>query len=523
MSQAVELDYFGNLVGEKAREDIRRTKDYAIDSSLSAIIISNLESKITYSNNAASMLWNDAIQDKNISNLFSDMVIIKDMIHKTISEGSWMGELSISAEYIKDGEPTTLQVLSDLVTDEAGKSIAIMFSCNDVSQRKKSEAELFEAQRQLIKEQTYIKNIIYSLSDMLLITDLGGTILDIGGTTATTLGRESELCGKKINQVLGINSDDFINFAHKAKIRNILDYEHIFKTKNKGVIEANISCTTISDINKKPEQLVFLIRDQTDSRLVNELRTTQSQLVESAKLASLGELSAGLAHELNNPLFFIDGFAENLRESINRLILGESVDLKEVGEDLSEILIGVEKMKKIINHFRSFSRQDPQNFLEIDIRDVINRSFLLTQEQIRLQKIGLVKQIDNPVPSIAADANRLEQVIINLLNNARDSLADQSDPKKIEVTTDINNSHVTLTISDNGMGIKKDDLERIFNPFFTTKPVGKGTGLGLSISHQIIKEHGGTIICNSELGVGTTFKITLPTWEQHCKKEKGNL
>ncbi len=239
-----------------------------------------------------------------------------------------------------------------------------------------------------------------------------------------------------------------------------------------------------------------------------ELKDTQSQLIQSTKLASIGELATGIAHELNQPLTYIRNSAQTVMMSGV-----EELDLEEVQETLELVELGTERMMLIINHLRSFARQTDTEFQSVDVHEIIENSLILLNEQLKLRNIQLEKKYSPSVPRIEGNPHQLEQVFINMLSNARDAL----DGKKeacITIQTDNGQQDndaqaVVVSFIDNGCGIDPNHLEKIFDPFFSTKEEGKGTGLGLSISYGIIQEHRGTINVFSG-DQGTTFEIVLP-------------
>jgi C4-dicarboxylate-specific signal transduction histidine kinase len=240
-------------------------------------------------------------------------------------------------------------------------------------------------------------------------------------------------------------------------------------------------------------------------RREQELRDKQEQLVQAGKLATLGELTTGVAHELNNPL------------NNTGLFVGNALDLIELGvtdkgqivRELRQALQQVWKATQIISHLRTFGRAAPVSRERIFLRQVIERALSLMQEQLRLREIEVTLDLGPEEPVVVGNAIQLEQVFINLLTNARDAVAD-SPRKAIRISASVGSAAVEIAFVDTGHGIPSGLEGRIFDPFFTTKEVGKGTGLGLSITYGIVKEHGGTISVVSRPGEGATFLIQLP-------------
>src|SRR6266478_1395195 len=236
-----------------------------------------------------------------------------------------------------------------------------------------------------------------------------------------------------------------------------------------------------------------------------ELRDKQEQLVQAGKLATLGELTTGVAHELNNPL------------NNTGLFVGNAIDLIELGFtdkgkivcELRQAMQQVRKANEIISHLRTFGRVASVSHEPVSLRQVIEGALSLMQEQLRLREIGVTVDLGAEEPVVVGNAIQLEQVFINLLTNARDAVA-ESPRKAIRISGSLGPEGVEVAFTDTGEGISPGVERRIFDPFFTTKEVGKGTGLGLSITYGIIKEHGGTISVVSPPGQGATFLIHLP-------------
>jgi C4-dicarboxylate-specific signal transduction histidine kinase len=248
-------------------------------------------------------------------------------------------------------------------------------------------------------------------------------------------------------------------------------------------------------------------------RREQELRDKQEQLVQAGKLATLGELTTGVAHELNNPLNNIGLFLGN---AIDHMELGVA-DKKRIQQELHSAMQQVRKATEIISHLRTFGRAATVSREPVSIKEVLQRALSLMHEQFRLREIEV--EMICPADSIVmGNSIQLEQVFINILTNARDAVMN-SQRKLIQITSSVGTDTVTLAFRDTGPGIPEGLEKRIFDPFFTTKEVGAGTGLGLSITYGIIKEHQGTISVVNRLGQGATFLIQLPLASKDLPKE----
>jgi len=249
------------------------------------------------------------------------------------------------------------------------------------------------------------------------------------------------------------------------------------------------------------------LRDTTAEiqRREQELRDKQEQLVQAGKLATLGELTTGVAHELNNPLNNIGLFVGN---AVDLVDLGVA-DRERIVRELKNAMQQVRKATEIISHLRTFGRVASVSREPVSIDQVIERALSLMQEQLRGRDIEIDLDLSPAAPVVVGNAIQLEQVFINLLTNARDAMAD-SPRKMVRISTRVVHDVVDLVFSDTGSGIPEGLEQRIFDPFFTTKEVGQGTGLGLSITYGIIKDHGGAIAVANRPQGGAVFQIRLP-------------
>ena len=235
---------------------------------------------------------------------------------------------------------------------------------------------------------------------------------------------------------------------------------------------------------------------------------TRDQLEHAAKMASVGELAAGIAHEINNPLAIINEEAGLMKDLMNPEF-EETENLEELTVHLETIQQSVFRCRDITRKLLGFVRRSAADLKPQNIHRVIDRVVdgLLGQE-LMVSNVAIIKNYDLAIPQVTTDENQLQQVLLNIINNSVDALDGQ--PGRITITTSHRRKKVSLAIADTGKGIYPKLIEKIFLPFFTTKEVGKGTGLGLSVSYGIIKGLGGTIEVESTPGAGSTFTIVLP-------------
>jgi two-component system NtrC family sensor kinase len=235
--------------------------------------------------------------------------------------------------------------------------------------------------------------------------------------------------------------------------------------------------------------------DVTDSAML------RAKLVHAEKMAAVGQLVSGVAHEVNNPLTAILGFTD---------LLMENPEIPESARhDLRVILQEAQRTKQIVQNLLSFARQMPPQRTLLQLNPILQRTVHLRSYDFTSHGIQVIEHLDESLPPIIGDSHQLQQVFLNILNNAYDAVRETSRPARIEVKSAHAGSFVEISFSDNGLGIA--DPEKIFDPFFTTKDVGKGTGLGLSICYGIVREHGGEIISHNNLNSeGATFIVRLP-------------
>ncbi|HXC35653.1 MAG TPA: ATP-binding protein [Candidatus Acidoferrales bacterium] len=236
-------------------------------------------------------------------------------------------------------------------------------------------------------------------------------------------------------------------------------------------------------------------------KTVETLKSTQEQLIQSEKLSAVGEFVAGVAHELNNPLAAVTGFAELLRESNIHTEYRRQLDL---------VFKAAQRCQKIVQSLLSFARRHPVERKPVSANELVEAVLEIVAYPLRTSNVEVTTNLDPNLPMVMADGHQIQQVLLNIVNNARQALEAHQRGGKITISTTVIGSNVRCTIQDNGPGIAPENLRRIFDPFFTTKEVGKGTGLGLSLCYGIIKEHGGDIRVESSPGKGATFYIELP-------------
>ena len=278
------------------------------------------------------------------------------------------------------------------------------------------------------------------------------------------------------------------------------------------LLSALADYASIAIVNARLYTEVKSFSEELEQKVVErtkELQEAQEQLIQSEKLASIGQLAAGVAHELNNPISVMLGFSQAI--------------LRKLPEDdpLRKPLATIEReglrCKGIIQNLLDFARRSKPSLQPTNVNEVLEAACALIEHQISLDNVVVTKGYDPHLPQVLADANQLQQVFVNIIINARDAMPRGG---TLRLITRSLGDEVHIIFSDTGIGIPPENIKRIFDPFFTTKEVGQGTGLGLSVSYGIVEQHGGTIEVKSEVGVGTTFIVKLPVMQGKAVEEQ---
>jgi len=370
--------------------------------------------------------------------------------------------------------------------------------------------------RDIERAKAYNENILENFLDSLIVTDMDGTMGMVNRIVLDLLGyREEELLGKPINLI----SEKQVLLDMVLREGKVHNQEVVFKKKDGSPVPMLFSGSVMK--NKEGEltgivnvakSIAELREKEGDLKTTYErLKTTQAQLVQSAKMASVGVLAGGVAHEINNPL---TGVLNNVQ--LIRMMAGQKKDFNI--DDFKELLAAIEssalRCKNITQALLNFSHASKGLFKPIYLNEIIDKVSILLEHEFKLQNVSISKELQPDLPQIQGDSQLLQQAIFDIVNNAQWAIQNKPGEKTgtviLKTEYDPEKKIVSLSISDNGVGIPKENLDKIFEPFFTTKQVGEGTGLGLSIVYNIIEAHRGSIEAVSETGKGATFRISLP-------------
>ena len=382
------------------------------------------------------------------------------------------------------------QVVTTPLKDGEGNIMGVIEVLLDISDTKRARDAEREQRGFYLTEKSKLATILQSLSEGLIVTDKRGTIISFNNAAESITGYPEA-------EVLGLDRErffDMLSLDERAVKRQerLVNRECSARSRDNRRLTLSLSSVPLQDGSGNYSGQVYSFRD------ISEEKQRQENHYRTEKLAALGELSAGIAHELNTPLGSILGYA--------RLLMRERALPPEDRERLEIIAEQAIRGSAIIKRLLNFARQSTPEFADTDINAVIADSLKVLGEEIGKRRISVTTEL-GAVPLLRADKRQIEQVIINVVLNALQAVAAGG---QVLIRTSSKDHAVVIGVHDTGPGIPRDVRTRIFDPFFTTKPFGEGTGLGLSVCAGIVSAHGGAIQVESEEGSGASFLITLP-------------
>lgn len=392
--------------------------------------------------------------------------------------------------------------------------------------RKKSLQTLLE---EAVAEATVTKvtadTIIETMADTLVIVNPEGNIERVNQATLNLLGyKQHELIGKPVNKIIAGTeagaADKMFRGAWMERLmkEGFIGVELPYLTKDKKEIPMGFSATAMKDEKGELICIVCVAKDLSERRdlakikelfntmtkAYHELKSAQARLIQSEKMAAIGSISAGIAHELNNPLMGAVVLLEVLQSEADKN--------SKIYTTLETVIPELKRCTEIVTNLLTIAQPDArveEKFSQADIPKLIDKTLNLVASQFMKMKINIIKDYSPNLPRIWCRPKQIQQVILNLLTNARDSM-ERTEVKELAIKVWLDNDMARIEFIDTGCGIPKEDLPKLFHPFFTTKGPGKGTGLGLSVSQSIIESHGGQIEIKSKEGKGTKATILLP-------------
>jgi len=375
-------------------------------------------------------------------------------------------------------------------------------SCNDVIQT------LEESKKENEEQKNYLTHLINSIEDKIIVIDRQYRI--VMANNAAIAGRDILM-----EEVIGMPCYRFSHFGAGEKCPDnlcpaaetivtgkLVKAVHSHDDGHGGTRHMEIHSSPFLGEDGEVTQIIEVMRDITAREYL------EAQLAYTEKLSTVGRIAAGMAHEINNPIAAIAACAEGLQRRTKNLDPEIAESIQDLPQYLETIKQSAYRCKSITQKMLTLSRQVEPTFRLINPNDVIKDTIALVEYEAKSEQKKIELDLAADLPYIRADGSQLGQVFLNLVQNALDAI-DTSE--EIKITTRKNSHSVEIIFDDEGCGIARENLQNIFEPFFTTKPPGKGTGLGLSISEGIIRGHGGTLEVSSELGIGTTFRVVLPT------------
>jgi PAS domain S-box-containing protein len=390
----------------------------------------------------------------------------------------------------KNGSPIFVLINAFGMYDNLGQLLQVRGLMLDVT-------GLHTFQSELQRERDFSGKILDHTQSFIVVADTAGLISYANRRWYEAGFEQRELLGRPL---LELAAPGYVRALSDALQTTLLggqvDNIELQVIRGNGHIgQFSVNLSPMRDEQGNINSIVVVMTDITDSAQLRD------KLVHAEKMAAVGQLVSGVAHEVNNPLTAILGFAD---------LLLENPDMPEnARKDLRVILQEAQRTKTIVQNLLSFARQMPPQRNAIQINLILRRTIQLRSYDFSSHGIDVVEHLDEGLPDVVGDAQQLQQVFLNILNNAYDAVHEVGRPARLEIMTTKAGNAVEVSFRDNGAGIENPD--RVFDPFFTTKEIGKGTGLGLSICYGIVKEHGGEILChNNSDGLGATFIVRFP-------------
>jgi PAS domain S-box-containing protein len=412
--------------------------------------------------------------------------------HDLFAQMERQGALRNREEVLKRKKGGVVHVLINAfaVRDAQGKVTQYRGLMLDISGLKAYQSELQ-------RERDFSGKILNNTQSLILVADTAG-LISYANRRWQVMGYEQHaILGRPLDSLVAASKRNSLQQAYSAVLSgNQIDNLELQILRADGRVgQFSVNLSPMRDEQSQVSSIVVVMSDVTDAA------SLQSKLMHAEKMAAVGQLVSGVAHEVNNPLTAILGFADLLMENKE---LPESAR-----KDLRVILQEAQRTKQIVQNLLSFARQMPPQRKPIQLNAILKRTIQLRSYDLQSRGVAVTERLQEGLPFVIGDAHQLQQVFLNILNNAYDAVRECAQGARIDVSTGGKDDFVEVSFRDNGHGISEPD--RIFDPFFTTKQVGEGTGLGLSICYGIVQEHGGEILCsNNSDGEGATFTVRLP-------------
>ncbi len=408
------------------------------------------------------------------------------------------GEITTPYEFrVLDRDGAVRWAMESVTSIHYNGKPAVLGSFMDITENKLAEEAVRQSEEKL-------GTIIKSIPQGIMVTGLEGTISQVNASTLTLFGLTSE------EEIIGKNALDFALVSERERIleditkareeNRQISFEYSALRKDGTTFSAMMSIAMIHDTEGVDAGIIGVVED------VSERQKMQEQLIVTDRLASVGELAAGIAHELNNPLTGVVGFSD--------LIMSRSDVPEDIRDDLEIINREALRASQVARHLLTFARKHPDEKNPVNVNDIIRVVMELRAYEQKVNNITALINLRENLPEVMANDFQLQQVFLNIIINAEFFMSEEYQRGILSITTEQVGDKVRIIFEDDGPGIPPENLSNIFNPFYTTKEIGKGTGLGLSICHGIITEHEGTLYAESEPGKGARFIIELPAYHE---------
>ena len=475
------------------REAERRYREL-LDNIQEGIFFSTPEGRFVEVNDALVRMFGYTSREELLQiDIRTDLYPVAEQRHRFMQEIEKHGMLRNFEEALRRRDGTIVHTLQNAfaVRDAKGAVIQYRGVMLDIS-----EVKAFQAQLQ--RERDFNTKILNNTQSMILVADTAG-LVSYANRRCFEHGnfREGELLGHQLIEFVAEPRREAMAAAFEAVLggQQVDNLELPMVRSDGKLSQFSINLSPMRDERGDVNSIVAVMTDITDAAML------QGKLMHAEKMAAVGQLVSGVAHEVNNPLTAILGFAD---------LLLEQKDLPESAhKNLRVIVQEAQRTKTIVQNLLSFARQMPAERRSVQVNPILRRTLQLRAYDFASHGVDIVERLRDGIPEIVGDAQQLQQVFLNIINNAYDAVRESERRGTIEVETAYVNGGIEVVFRDNGRGIEFP--ERIFDPFFTTKEVGKGTGLGLSICYGIVREHGGDITChNNEGRPGASFVVRFP-------------
>ncbi len=478
------LSVIRDITERKRIEEALQLRVQLLDNAFDSVFACDTDGKIIYINDTACRsrgYTKEEMLEMNLRDTVApeQAILVPGRIRKATEEGF----IPFESEHIrKDGSTFPVEVRAGTV--KVGEETIILAVIRDITERKRAEEAL-----------NLRVTLLNSANDSITAADLAGNIVYANEAAC-------RLRGYTTDEMLRLNFRDTVTPAQvglvEERIKRVIKegditFESEHRRKDGSAFPVEMRMHTVKVGNTS---LILSV-----SRDITERKQMEEQLMVTDRLASVGELAAGIAHELNNPLTGIIGYSE--------LLQAKKLP-KDIKDDLDVINREAKRTAQIVRNLLSFARQHPQEKQAVDVNKAIQQVLDLRAYEMRVHNIEVKTEFATDLPEITANGFQIQQVFLNIIINAEHFMIESHGRGTLTISTRRMDGFIQASLTDDGPGIGKDDLQHIFDPFFTTKEVGKGTGLGLSICHGIVTEHGGRIYAESKLGRGATFIVELP-------------